>query len=97
MRVGPYLFTIEYRDEVSDSEPDLFGLTIPRDQRILISTRQTQLSEQDTVLHELLHAVFYTSGLFKDVDNEERVVTTISTWLLMVLHDNQALTRFLLA
>lgn len=97
LRVGPYLFTVEYKEEVSDSEPDLFGLTIPRDQRILISSRQTELSEQDTVLHELLHAVFYASGLFKDVDNEERVVTTVATWLLMALRDNPVLARFLLA
>ena len=96
VRVGPYLFTIEYRDEVSDSEPDLYGLTIPRDQRIIISSRQTDQCERDTLLHEVLHAVFYASGLFKEVDNEERVVTGVSTWLLMILRENPVLARFLL-
>lgn len=97
MQVGPYLFSIEYRDEVSDSEPDLFGLTIPRDQRIIVSTRQTDQSERDTVLHEVLHALFYASGLYREVDNEERVVAAVSTWLLMVLRENQAFAKFLLA
>ncbi|NDC55599.1 MAG: hypothetical protein EBZ69_02125 [Alphaproteobacteria bacterium] len=95
VRVGPYLFRVEYREDVSDSEPDLFGITIPRDQRIIVSSRQTDQCERDTLLHEVLHAVFYASGLFREVDNEERVVAGVSTWLLMVLRDNPQLAKFL--
>lgn len=97
VRVGPYTYTIEYRDNVCDSEPDLFGLTLSREQRIFISSRQTIECERDTLLHEVMHAVFASSGLFKEVDNEERVVATLATWLTMVLQDNPQLAKFLLA
>jgi hypothetical protein len=97
VRVGPYLYEIEYRDEVSDSEPDLFGLTLNRDQKIIVSVRQSDLAMRDTVLHECLHAVFASSGLFREVENEERIVAATATWLLMLLRDNHALTRFLLS
>ena len=97
MRVGPYTYTIEYRDEISESEPDLFGLTLNRDHKIIVSTRQTDLALKDTMLHECVHAIFAASGLFREVDNEERVVAQASTWLLMLLRDNHELSRFLLA
>ena len=97
VRVGPYLYEIEYRDEVSDSEPDLFGLTLNRDHKIIVSTRQTDLALRDTVLHECMHAIFASSGLFREVENEERIVAAASTWLLMLLRDNHELARFLLA
>lgn len=44
----------------------------------------------DTVLHELLHACWFTGGLGKKV-GEERAVNTLSTQLTQVLRDNPEL------
>lgn len=95
VKVGPYRYDIEYRDEVSESEPDLFGLTVNRDHKIIVSARQSDAALRDTVLHEVMHAIFFTSGLFREVENEERIVAAAATWLLMLLQDNPRLARWL--
>ena len=94
VKVGPYLYDIIYRHPVSDSE-ELYGLTINRDHRIIVGTDQSDLASKDTLLHELLHAVMWTSGAFRHVGDEEQVVTVMATCLLGVLRDNPELVAHL--
>lgn len=48
----------------------------------------------DTLLHEILHAVYFVWNL-EDKDDEERTVTGLSTGLSTVLHDNPELVELL--
>ena len=58
--------------------------------------------EQETLLHEILHALIDQTGLASDGgpltgDQEEQVIRTLSPLLLHTLKSNTALTRWLLA
>lgn len=80
---------------------DLLGETQSDDAIIYIRNKQGAAIKRDTLLHEVLHAIFFLSGLFKTVDmakeEEEKIVVTITPWILAALRDNPALVDYLLA
>lgn len=49
---------------------------------------------RDVLLHELLHAAYWIYGL-KDEDEEERIVTVLTTAMLTMMRDNPKLVNFL--
>lgn len=54
--------------------------------------------ERDTVLHEVMHAIFSEMGLttdFKEENEEEKIVRCMATGLLAVLRENPALVKYL--
>ena len=51
----------------------------------------------DTLLHEVMHAIWSESGLDHIPDlNEETVVRTLATWLRIVFRDNPDFTKFVI-
>jgi hypothetical protein len=81
---------IGLRDNAEDNDPGM-GRTSPENQEIFIRTGQPLESEQDTVLHEVIHAVDETLGL----QLNEYQVTVLATGLLAVLKDNPGLRTYL--
>jgi len=77
-------------DNAEDNDPGM-GRTSPENQEIFIRTGQPLESEQDTVLHEVIHAVDETLGL----QLNEYQVTVLATGLLAVLKDNPGLRTYL--
>jgi hypothetical protein len=64
-------------------------------QAIQISSTQSGVCLADTVLHEILHAIWAVAGGWSwDID-EERVIYTIATTLLDTLKRNPQLVKFL--
>jgi hypothetical protein len=70
------------------------GLCSPAEGVLHIHPGQTRHEEQDTVLHETMHAILRSQGRGYSAA-EERYVTALATGLLGVLHDNPALHRYL--
>ena len=83
---------IGLRDDAEDPDPGM-GRTSPERQEIFIRTGQPLESEQDTVLHEVIHAVDETLGL----QMNEYQVTVLATGLLAALKDNPGLRTYLCA
>ena len=86
---------IEHRglyDNPEDNDPGM-GRTSPERQEIFIRTGQPLESEQDTVLHEIIHCVDETLGL----QMSEYQVTVLATGLLAALKDNPGLRSYLCA
>lgn len=54
-----------------------------------------QTDDQDTLVHELLHACFDVAGIELPTDQEEYVVSYLSPWLAKALRDNPRLGKFL--
>ena len=81
---------IGLRDNAEDNDPGM-GRTSPENQEIFVRLGQPLESEQDTVLHECLHAVDETLGL----QLNEYQVTILATGLLAVLKDNPGLRTYL--
>lgn len=49
---------------------------------------------KDTLLHEIMHAVFYEYGI-QPQDDEERTIRVMSTGLTQVFLDNPEIGKFL--
>lgn len=93
--VGPYDFEVRERKKL-----DLLGETDANNCTIDIRAKQGRTSKQDTLVHELLHAIFWCSGYkvnwaLPDRDEEE-IISSLSPWILGALKDNPKLVDFLL-
>lgn len=92
VKVGPYTYRIAVTPDI-----DEFGHTANDAHRIAINVDQSAVSMKDTLLHEVLHACFFTVNLRDQVDfeTEERVVRRLATILLQVLRSNPKLVDYL--
>lgn len=63
---------------------------------IQIRGNQSLYSQQDTLLHEVMHAIRHAQGYEYGEEVEEGYVRSLATGLLGVLHDNPKLADWLL-
>lgn len=98
--VGPYTYKIELNDSVIiDYEEDVCGLCDPLKQDIWLRTGLGKIFERETVLHELLHAMFDMTGLSHELgmDKEENIIRRLSPVLLDFLMSNPHILEYLLS
>jgi hypothetical protein len=92
IKIGAVDYTVVVESGVSDE----FGSCDTVTQTIILSANQTAQAVSDTLLHEVLHAIWTESGLFMiKRPDEETIVRTTSTWLRMVLRDNPHVAAFI--
>lgn len=103
IQIGPYHFTTvldkaEWDKAVKDhGDADLFGLMVDANQQILADPDQADDMLADTILHEVLHAIFMTAGSRERKKfSEEQMICLISPMLLDTLRRNPDLVTFLL-
>ena len=63
-----------------------FGLYNASDTNILINESISEQVQNQTLIHEMTHAIFYEAGI--ELDNEEELVNRISGVLYQILQDN---------
>ena len=83
-------FTIEYRESTSTDDPDAGECSIAK-QQIKIDLGYHHEFNQETLLHELLHAIDDTLNL----RSGERRIGTLAPSLLAVMKDNPAICHFI--
>ncbi|QKN88262.1 putative metallopeptidase [Bacillus phage Novomoskovsk] len=82
---------IEYTIEVLSEEEidevngyEVFGLAYDKESKIYLREGMSDRRAQQTLIHEVLHAMFFESGYtFEDKEQEEAIVTSLS----LVMHD----------
>ncbi len=93
-----YVGTADYEVK-QKGQLDLLGETRSEHAEILIRRKQAPSVKRETLMHELLHAIIYASGMvhhFKlDHDTEEELVSALSPWILQLLRDNPYLVEYL--
>jgi hypothetical protein len=95
IRVGPFVYAVKPlpKDEAARTygmhDGDLLEISL-RDK--FASPAQAA----ETTIHEVLHALYQTMGL-NDKDNEERTVGQLACGLAMVIRDNPALIKWIVA
>lgn len=102
--VGPWYFEIK-SDELTRlrreraSRSTLFGQTVVKDLLIMIDEQSAPSIQQETLLHEVMHALFATLGLDYEWENdeEEKFIRRFSPALLNLIQRNPALIRYLQA
>jgi hypothetical protein len=88
---------LDYRIEVAVLPDNDYGNCDTHTQVIYLTPNQTAQSAADTLLHEILHAIYNDSGLFTiKRPDEEITVRLIATWLKGVFRDNPEVTEFIL-
>ena len=93
VRIGP--FDIIFTTLVGEERDKCLGTY--SETSMAISLRDTFPSDQqmaETILHELLHAMFSVAGI-QDKDSHERTVSLLSTCMAQVIRDNRKLTDWL--
>lgn len=87
-------------DVTVNPDAKLYGKTRHKATQIVLCP-QSPASMRDSLLHEVMHAVFWGAGgeklLDLDKDAEERLVRLLSPWLLSLIRDNPELIAFLTA
>jgi hypothetical protein len=88
------LISAGHRVDVKDT---LCGLTEATGCNIYINDEMSFSQIQETVLHELLHAMFDLTGVFYELDDtvEERITRPLAPVLMQFLRDNPQLLRAL--
>lgn len=97
--VGPHRYTVTSTElaDVSLDACDEIGRCTPHLCEILVHSQATLSMQRDALVHEVLHAIWYQSGLSAAELNEELTVLTLATPLLDVLQQNPAFVDFLTA
>lgn len=92
--IGPYRWEVRLISSELASAKKVFGLCDVDTRIISIDESLSPDKLLDTVLHEILHAVYYTQNLLPSRD-EEYTVTSLSRGLTAVLLLNPSLSSFI--
>jgi hypothetical protein len=85
IKVGGIYYDVEYKELVSESNAQLGWCRYDKARIEINNTVNEQVQEQ-TLIHELTHAMFNEAGI--DIENEEDVVNKLGLILHQVLQDN---------
>ena len=94
IKVGAVDYTVHLLPKKIENQ---YGACVYEHQKIYLSPRQTHQQVSDTLLHEVLHAIWNEAGLeYSQELEQETIVRTLSTWLRIVFTDNPELVKFIL-
>lgn len=94
LKIGAIDYTVHLLDPKDKGQ---YGVCLYDHQRIYLTPNMKYQQASDTMLHEVLHAIWSEAGLDHIPDlNEETIVRTLSTWLRIVLTDNPDFARFIM-
>jgi hypothetical protein len=89
LKIGGFDWTVEEVEGLSSDE-NVFGKTNQRKLLIEIEKTATESKKEHTLLHEIMHACWWYSGLYdRSEPSEEEIISTMSFMLFQVLHDNK--------
>lgn len=90
IKIGGFDWSIKSDANVT-YEGQIHGSTHNQTQTIFLDQDGTQQKREQTLLHEIMHAIWWQSGLvkrFTDHKMEEEVIDALSNGLYQVLKDN---------
>lgn len=93
VKVGPYTFKVYARSRAWYNTHGVFGNMVADTLEINVCGHLAPIVTLDTLLHEILHAVYYVYHL-DDKDDEERIVSTLATAMTGVYRDNPFLCAY---
>lgn len=91
LRISPHTYQLERNDPVMDAA-GLNGHCDHDSTTIRYNGKQAPSQLLETLVHEALHAMFWTAGLTKDVggeEEEEKIVNKLAPRLMAFIQDNK--------
>lgn len=105
VKIGPYTYKIKFVKQPADfvdlgtlpEEGDLDGFCDNTNFMIYIKKAQTKMALKETLLHELIHAIWYVSGMcrFEGETSEEMYVSVFAPYLTTVLIQHPKVMEYL--
>lgn len=92
VKVGPFRYRVRRTRRMDEN---LYGHCDHEKQEILLRAGLVHDQAADTLLHEVLHAVFFVSHNGRPPKREEKLILRITPVLLAVLRDNPELIAYL--
>ena len=96
VQVGPYVYTIvsdaaRIAECEKEAHEELFGMTVHKSLEIILHPDAVDMVIRETLLHEVLHAVLYNTGISDRMTEktEEHLVRALSPALFVLLRDNK--------
>jgi len=89
--------SIEWKIVYSNKGSDL-GNCVHKDQTIIIRSSLPKATMRHVLLHEILHAIWYSYGVNPDLDPgevEESIINILSGPLVEVMNNNPQVVKFL--
>jgi Zn-dependent peptidase ImmA (M78 family) len=90
IKIGAYDIKLKYWGELQET----FGQYFEVEQTIYLAPVSDATLAADTLLHEIMHAIFHIY-VIQAHDDEERTVTTLSSGLTQVFKDNPAILDYI--
>lgn len=93
VKIMGFVWPVKFDKHVSN-EGQAFGSTHLHSQVIFLDPSTTVQKNEHTFIHEIMHAVFWQTGLTRRIDNiklEEEIVNALSFGVYHVLKDNSLL------
>lgn len=94
LRIGYADFSIFTTDEDRKEIDNAMGICYPNLHEIFISTKYNEIETVNTLIHEILHAVYHQANL-ECGDTEERLVCTLTNGLVAVFRNNPQLVKYI--
>jgi len=93
IKVGPIDYTVHMQNS---KDMEQLGCCLYAHQRIYLTPNMLHQNASDTLLHEVLHAIWNEAGLSHIIDlDEETIVRTMATWFRMVITTNPQFLSFI--
>ena len=90
LKIGGMMWEVEQSNDTTN-EGNCFGSTHPLTQKFFLDPKIKQQKKEQTLIHEILHAIWWTNGMRsrKELnDHEEYIIDSLSQGLYQVLKDN---------
>lgn len=94
IKVGPHKYTVIQMHKDWHGETDSFGQCDTSAQTIKLSADMLCTRQVETVIHEILHAIYYEYSLEK-CDDEEHMVSVLGQALTALFVDNPEFISYL--
>lgn len=94
LRIGPFEIQVMPWNPMSAASSRRYGEFSSMEQVIRVDPNAGKIKTCDTLLHEVLHAIYWVYTI-DEKDGEERTVAMLSTALLQVFMDNPDLREFI--
>lgn len=96
LKIANYIYKVILVSELDVEGESCYGIHDPVKLEIKLKNNQIKYQEADTLLHEILHALFVVTHI-KDVKEptEEFVVASVAAGLCQVFMDNPQLRKYI--
>ena len=92
VKIGDNVYTVHLLPNTIET---MYGKTLRIAERIYLNPQMSAATAADTLMHEIIHAIYTVTGL-DDTEEEETLATTLGLWLPMVLRRNPEVLEFIL-